>query len=122
MGTPALAGQGADGPTPVPVAFLGRTSTLVLQNPRASLRRQVRATQEKLPPGFWIAAYFWDIESGGLDSRTGGTPIRGSRPTPGCPATAGWPTCWPRPARPGPGSPPSSARTSSAPAATRSTP
>ena len=52
---------------PVPVAFLGRTSTLVLQDPAASLRRQAREVQAKLPPGWFIAAWFWDVESGGLD-------------------------------------------------------
>jgi site-specific DNA recombinase len=52
---------------PVPVAFLGRTSTLVLQDPAASLRRQVRSAQEWLPPGWFIAAWYWDIESGGLE-------------------------------------------------------
>jgi site-specific DNA recombinase len=52
---------------PVPVAFLGRTSTLLLQEPAASLRRQAREVQAKLPPGWFIAAWFWDIESGGLD-------------------------------------------------------
>jgi DNA invertase Pin-like site-specific DNA recombinase len=52
---------------PVPVAFLGRTSTLLLQDPAASLRRQAREVQAKLPPGWFIAAWFWDIESGGLD-------------------------------------------------------
>ena len=36
---------------PVPVAFLGRTSTLEMQDPRASLRRQLRSSQEWLPPG-----------------------------------------------------------------------
>ena len=51
----------------VPVAFLGRASTLALQDPRASMRRQLRAVQAKLPPGWYIAAHFWDIESGGLD-------------------------------------------------------
>jgi hypothetical protein len=50
----------------VPVAFTGRTSTLTLQDPAASLRRQVRECQAKLPPGWYIAAWFWDIESGGL--------------------------------------------------------
>ena len=30
---------------PVPVAFVGRTSTLALQDPRASLRRQLRSAQ-----------------------------------------------------------------------------
>jgi site-specific DNA recombinase len=60
--------DGADGPPePVPVAFLGRTSTLVLQDPAASLRRQVRSAREWLPPGWFIAAWYWDIESGGLE-------------------------------------------------------
>jgi site-specific DNA recombinase len=54
-------------PEPVPVAFLGRTSTLVLQDPAASLRRQVPSAQEWLPEGWFIAAWYWDIESGGLD-------------------------------------------------------
>ena len=52
---------------PVPVAFTGRTSTLYLQDPVASMRRQARECQEKLPEGFFIAAWYWDIESGGLD-------------------------------------------------------
>ena len=52
---------------PVPVAFLGRTSTLEMQDPRASLRRQLRSSQQWLPPGWFIAAYYWDVESGGLD-------------------------------------------------------
>jgi hypothetical protein len=30
------------------------------------MRRQVRECQAKLPPGWYIAAYYWDIESGGL--------------------------------------------------------
>ena len=52
---------------PVPVAFIGRTSTLALQDPRASLNRQLRAARTWLPPGWFIAAVYWDIESGGLD-------------------------------------------------------
>jgi hypothetical protein len=52
---------------PLPLAFLGRTSTLVVQDPVSSLRRQVRSVQEKAPPGSFIAAWFWDVESGGLD-------------------------------------------------------
>jgi site-specific DNA recombinase len=52
---------------PVPVAFVGRTSTLALQDPRASLRRQLRSAQEWLPPGWFLAAVYWDIESGGID-------------------------------------------------------
>src|ERR1700722_14487210 len=51
----------------VPVAFTGRTSTLGLQDPVASLRRQARKCQDRLPAGFVIVAWFWDIESGGLD-------------------------------------------------------
>src|ERR1700722_5067947 len=64
---PATAGHDLTGASPVPVAFLGRTSTLVMQDPVASMRRQVRGVQAKLPPGWFIAAWYWDIESGGLD-------------------------------------------------------
>jgi site-specific DNA recombinase len=73
MGAPALAVADSGPltsyapPEPVPVAFLGRTSTLVMQDPAASLHRQVREVKAKLPPGWFIAAYYWDIESGGLD-------------------------------------------------------
>src|SRR5689334_11844887 len=52
---------------PVPVAFLGRTSTLEMQDPRASLSRQIRAARAWLPPGWFITAWYWDVESGGLD-------------------------------------------------------
>jgi site-specific DNA recombinase len=52
---------------PVPVAFLGRTSTLEMQDPKASLSRQIRAARGWLPPGWFITAWYWDIESGGLD-------------------------------------------------------
>ncbi|HCU96696.1 MAG TPA: recombinase family protein, partial [Actinobacteria bacterium] len=52
---------------PVPVAFLGRTSTLVLQDPAASLARQYRVVKDKLPAGWFIAAHYWDIQSGGMD-------------------------------------------------------
>ena len=54
-------------PEPVPVAFTGRTSTLLLQDPVASLRRQLRECEAILPPGWFIAAHYWDIESGGMD-------------------------------------------------------
>ena len=36
---------------PVPVAVLARTSTLLLQD----------------PAGFYVAGYYWDVESGALD-------------------------------------------------------
>ena len=52
---------------PVPVAVLARTSTLYLQDPLSSLRRQFRSAQEWLPPGWYIAAYYWDVESGAID-------------------------------------------------------
>jgi DNA invertase Pin-like site-specific DNA recombinase len=52
---------------PVPVAILARTSTRMLQDPYASLSRQVRACQAWLPPGWYVAGYYWDIESGSLD-------------------------------------------------------
>ncbi len=51
----------------VPVAFLGRTSSERLQDPVASLRRQVRNARAWLPPGCQIVAWYWDVESGGLD-------------------------------------------------------
>jgi hypothetical protein len=52
---------------PVPVAVLARTSTLYLQDPLSSLRRQFRSAEEWLPPGWYIAAYYWDVESGAID-------------------------------------------------------
>ena len=68
MSQPVPQGPDSSAPAePVPVAFLGRTSTLLLQDPAASLRRQAREVQQKLPPGWFISAWFWDIESGGLD-------------------------------------------------------
>ncbi len=69
MGNPVLPAPGPhlNPAEPVPVAFTGRTSTLALQDPVASLRRQVRECQAKLPAGWFIAAHYWDIESGGLD-------------------------------------------------------
>ena len=51
----------------VPVAFLGRTSNERLQDPVASMRRQVRNSRAWLPPGCQIVAYYWDVESGGDD-------------------------------------------------------
>ena len=61
-------GRAEGGPgEPVPVAFLGRTSTLEMQDPRASLSRQIRAARAWLPAGWFITAWYWDIESGGLD-------------------------------------------------------
>src|SRR5579875_1119387 len=52
---------------PVPVAMLGRTSTLELQDPYGSITRQITSVKEWLPDGFYIDGYYWDIESGGLD-------------------------------------------------------
>jgi site-specific DNA recombinase len=52
---------------PVGVAALIRTSTLDLQDPVASYRRQLRSIQGWLPAGWYIAAVFADVESGGID-------------------------------------------------------
>jgi hypothetical protein len=52
---------------PVPVAVLARTSILALQDPVASLTRQIRSCQAWLPQGWYVAGYYWDIESGALD-------------------------------------------------------
>ena len=38
-----------------------------MQNPVESLNRQVRRAHERLPEGFYIARYYWDVESGGTD-------------------------------------------------------
>ena len=58
---------------PVPVAMLARTSTLLLQDPTARLRRQITSTREWLPHGFYVAGYYWDVESGGWTWRRAGT-------------------------------------------------
>ena len=54
-------------PTLIPVAFLGRTSTDDQQDPVGSLLRQLRISQEALPEGCVIVAYFYDVESGRKD-------------------------------------------------------
>jgi len=51
----------------VPVAFVGRTSTVHMQDPVQSLARQMRRAAERLPAGFYIARWYWDVESGGTD-------------------------------------------------------
>jgi site-specific DNA recombinase len=52
---------------PVPVAIAARTSTLALQDPVASVRRQIRSCEAWLPPGWFIAAVYSDVESGATD-------------------------------------------------------
>jgi len=52
---------------PVPVAIAARTSTLLLQDPVASVRRQIRSCEAWLPPGWFIAAVYSDVESGATD-------------------------------------------------------
>ena len=49
------------------VAWAARTSTLEMQDPVTSLRRQYRNSEASLPDGFQIVAWYWDIESGALD-------------------------------------------------------
>ena len=51
----------------MPVAFVGRTSTLGLQDPVRRCAAQLRSCQDWLPQGWFIAAVFWDVESGGTD-------------------------------------------------------
>jgi site-specific DNA recombinase len=53
--------------SPVPVAVLARTSTLYLQDPLASLQRQYRSCEEWLPQGWYVAGFYWDVESGAID-------------------------------------------------------
>jgi site-specific DNA recombinase len=52
---------------PVGVALALRTSTLEMQDPVASMRRQVRNSEASLPPGFQVVAWYWDVESGAID-------------------------------------------------------
>ena len=69
MGTPAQAITGTvtgpGGPAePVPVALVARTSTLAMQDPVASLNRQIRSCRQWLPAGWYIAGYYWDETRG----------------------------------------------------------
>ena len=82
---------------PVPVAVLARTSALVLQDPAASLRRQITSTREWRPPGFYVAGYYWDVESGALDLEQRGRRSYEQFTGQGIPRDGAWPTCWPKP-------------------------
>ena len=99
-------GQQTVDAAPLPLAFLGRTSTLVVQDPVSSMRRQLRSVQEKAPPGSFIAAYFWDIESGGLDLEARGHGSAHERFDVRIPVMEAWRTCSPKPPAPIPGSRP----------------
>jgi len=68
MDASAQAGPGQ----PVAVAALVRTSTLDLQDPVASYGRQIRTMKAWLPPGWYLAKVYADVESGAtdLDSRS----------------------------------------------------
>jgi hypothetical protein len=65
-----------------------------MQDPVASLRREVRKSQAWLPAGFKIVAWYWDVESGGLDleQRSQGDNWQATTGA-GIPATEAWPTC-----------------------------
>jgi site-specific DNA recombinase len=66
MGTPAPEPATAAIAT-VAMAFVGRTSTANMQDPVQSLHKQMRRAEERLPDGFYIARWYWDVESGGTD-------------------------------------------------------
>ena len=83
--TPHLTGPAG----PVPVAVLARTSTKMLQDPAASLRRQITSARAWLPAGFFIVAYFWDIESGALDIEQRGHGSYGQYTAQGIPRDGG---------------------------------
>ena len=52
-------------PSPLPVAFLGRTSTIALQDPAAFLASAApQGHRTKLPDGWYIAAHYWDLNRG----------------------------------------------------------
>jgi site-specific DNA recombinase len=72
MGKTIQNGAGGAAGQPVAVAALVRTSTLDLQDPVASYRRQVRTMTGWLPPGWYITAVYADVESGAtsLDHRS----------------------------------------------------
>jgi hypothetical protein len=119
--------QQAGGPAvspaaPVGVAALIRTSTLDLQDPVASYRRQLRSIQAWLPHGWYIAAVFADVESGGIDienrSQTGSWHVLTA---PGLQRDGGIADMLAEAASPEPGSPWWHARTSNAQRGTRST-
>ncbi len=74
---------------PVPVAILARTSTLALQDPFASLNRQITSAREWLPEGFYVAGYYWDVESGGLDIEQRGHGSYGQLTAKGLPRDGG---------------------------------
>src|ERR1700722_2218078 len=52
---------------PVPTAILARTSTSTLQDPGASVGRQIRSCEAWLPAGWFTAAVYTDVESGATD-------------------------------------------------------
>ena len=79
------------GTGPVALAFVGRTSTSTVRTRVESLNRQVRRAHERLPEGFYIARYYWDVESGGTEPGRP-QPVRcgaSSSQTPGIPRDGG---------------------------------
>jgi hypothetical protein len=87
--TPADGDREAGAGELVPVAFLGRTSTADMQDPRASLSRQLRAARAWLPPGWFLVAYYWMSSPAGWTWRPAAAGRRGGRsPARPCPATA----------------------------------
>jgi hypothetical protein len=79
---------------PVPVAVLARTSTLYLQHPLSSLQRQYRSCDEWLPAGWYIAGFYWDVESGAIDIEDRSQTTSHEQFTAaGLPREGAWPSC-----------------------------
>ena len=66
-GYPAGAGRDRRAGWPDPGGVPGPHVQRALQDPIASMRRQVRKSRAWLPAGWQIMAYYWDVESGGDD-------------------------------------------------------
>ena len=84
---------------PVPVAMLGRTSTLELQDPYGSITRQITSAREWLPTGStWPGITGTSSPAAWTSKNAAGRAIISRSWTRASPATGAWPTCWPKPA------------------------
>ena len=85
---------------PVPVAMLGRTSTLELQDPYGSITRQITSAREWLPGRVLSGRVLLGhrVRRPGPGSNAAGPATISRSWTRACPATGAWLTCWPKPA------------------------